>query len=75
MKDFDNKKWNRQEAKKELTELEALKVLVKNNDLACTIEIAELSFGLCDNSKILPVIEFQEREIKKFLKGQNNSWE
>jgi len=75
MKNFDSKKWNQQEAQKELTELEALKVLIKNNNLACTVEIAGLSFGVCDNSKMLPVIEFQEQEIQKFLNGKKNKWE
>jgi len=74
MKNFDKEKWDQQEARKELTELEAFKVLIKNNDLACTVEIAGLSFGLCDNSKILPIIEFQEKEIQKFLDGKKNQW-
>ena len=75
MKDFDSKEWNKQEAEKELTELEAMRVLIKNNTLACTIEIAGMSFGLCDNSKLLPLIKFQEQEIKKFLNGEKNKWE
>ena len=66
--------WDISEAKEELTKLKALKVLIQNNELACEIEVAGLKFGLCDNSKILPVIEFQEKEIKKFLNGKENMW-
>ena len=69
------KEWDIKEAKSELTQLKALKILAKDNNLACTIEIAGLSFGLCDNSKILPLIEFQEQEIKKFLNSEVNLWE
>ena len=72
--DFDRKVWNKNEAEKELTELKALRILTENNALACTIEIAGMSFGLCDNSKILPLIEFQEKEIHKFLVGKENMW-
>lgn len=74
MEDFNSKKWNKREAKTELVKLEALKVLIKNNTLACTLEIAGMSFGLCDNSQALPLIEFQEQEIHKFLKGKKNIW-
>ena len=68
-------KWNKEEAERALTELKALKILIENNTLACTIEIAGVSFGLCDNSKVLPLIEFQEQEIHKFLNGKENMWE
>ena len=76
MEDFKKSKKKRDlsQAIAELTELEALKVLIKNNELACTVEIAGLSFGLCDNSKALPLIEFQEKEIRKFLDGKKNMW-
>ena len=69
------KEWDINEARSELTKLEALKVLIKNNELACEIEVAGLSFGLCNNLQILPAIEFQEKEIQKFLKGIPNEWE
>ena len=64
--DFEKqqKEWDTNEAKCELTKLKALRVLIQNNELACTVEMAGLSFGLCDNSKILSVIEFQEKEIR-----------
>jgi len=75
--DFEQqqKEWNLNEANNELTKLKALKVLIQNNELACEIEIAGLSFGLCDNLQILPVLEFQEKEIKKYLKGKPSAWE
>lgn len=75
MENFDCENWSKQEAKKELTELKALKILIYNNTLACTIEISGMSFGLCDNSKLLPLIEFQEQEIRKFLNSEKNMWE
>lgn len=64
----------RTDAKVELTKLEAMKVLIKNNNLGCEIHIAGMTMGLCENKKILPVIEFQIKEINKFLKGEKNSW-
>ena len=63
------------EAESELTQLKAMRVLIGNNKLACIVEIAGMTFGLCDNSKLLPLIESQEKEIQKFLKGQPNEWE
>lgn len=58
----------------ELTQLKAMKILIKNNKLGCEIKIAGMVMGVCDNSKVLPLIEFQEQEIKKFLKGKPNMW-
>jgi len=71
MKEFNIK----QDADVELAKIKALKVLIKNNTLACTLEIAGLKMGLCDNSKALPLLEFQEQEIKKALKDKPNMWE
>ena len=65
----------REDADVELTKIKALKVLIKNNTLACTISIAGISIGLCDNSRALPLLEFQEQEIKKALNGKPNMWE
>lgn len=62
-------------AKSELTQAEAIKVLLKNNDLGAEIHIARMTMGTCNNKLLLPVIEFQIKEIKKFLKGQPNMWE
>lgn len=63
------------EALCELTQLKAMKVLLKNNFLGCEIHIAGMVMGTCDNSKVIPVIDFQIQEIKKFLKGKPNLWE
>ena len=63
------------EAKAELSKLEAIKVLIKNNDFGLEIHICNMVIGLCNNSKILPVINYQIIEIKKFLKREKNCWE
>jgi hypothetical protein len=34
-----------------------------------------MSLGICDNSKLLPVVNQNITEIKKYLKGQTNLWE
>ena len=69
------KEWDISEAKKTLTEIEAMKVLIKNNELACIVEIAGMSIGLCNNSTVLPALEHNENEINKFLNGEPNEWE
>ena len=62
-------------AKAELTEWEAIKVLLKNNNLACHIKIAGMELGVCQNKKLLPVVEFHIKEINKFLNNEKNLWE
>lgn len=64
-----------QEAKNELLILKALKGLAKDNSLACMIEINGIKFGLCNNVKIIPIINYQIKEINKFLKEEPNFWE
>ena len=58
-----------------LTQWEAVKVLIENNDLGCEIHIAGMRLGLCDNSKLRPVVNQNIDEIKKFLKGKPNLWQ
>jgi hypothetical protein len=76
MEQFEShfKTMDKDQALCELTQLKAMKVLITNNVLGCEIHIAGMVMGVCDNSKILPILEFQEREIKKFLKGKSNMW-
>lgn len=62
-------------AKVELTEAEAIKILLKNNIIACEIHISGMVIGICDNKKLLPIIEYQIKEIEKFLNGEKNQWE
>lgn len=61
-------------AKAEITEAEALKVLLSNNTLAAEIHISGMVMGTCDNKWLLPVVEKQIKEINKFLNGQPNLW-
>lgn len=82
MNDFLNSGWDKkekerliQDAKCELTQAEALKILLSNNTLAAEIHIAGMVMGTCNNKKLLPVVKHQIKEIKKFLKGQKNEWE
>lgn len=63
------------EAKNEITELKAMKILIDNNDLACTIEISGLRMELCQNKWIEPVIDKQIKEIEKFIDRKENEWE
>jgi len=62
-------------AKKELTELEAIKILLSNNILAAELHISGMVMGACNNKWLLPVVEKQIKEITKYLKGEENLWE
>ena len=63
------------EATTELTKLEAMKVLLGNNHLACEIKIHGLKMGTCVNEWVIPIIDKQIAEIHKFLNGEPNEWE
>ena len=71
----EQKQWDINEAKSSLTQWQAMKLLVGNNLLAATIEIAGIRQGVCNNSRLIPVIEHNIREIEKFLNGEPNEWE
>jgi hypothetical protein len=77
MEDFlnDMKDHEKASALSELTQWKAIKVLIENNDLGCEIHIAGMHLGIVDNSKLLPVVNQNITEIKKYLKGQTNLWE
>ena len=77
MKDFEEEFRERDKASalSLLTQWKAVKVLIENNDLGCEIHIAGMHLGICDNSKLLPIINQNITEIKKFLKGQPNLYE
>lgn len=62
-------------AKAELVQWEAMKLLVKNNTIAAEIHVAGMSLGTCKNSSLLPVIQENIGEIKKYLKGLPNKYE
>jgi len=77
MKDFDDhwEKQDKETARSLLTQIEAAKILITNNHLGCEIHIAGLKIGICDNHMILPILQHNEKEIKKYLKGQPNEYE
>jgi len=55
--------------------LNAVKELLKDNDLACEVTINGITIGLCSNLSVLPAIKKNIIEINKFLKGEPNEWE
>jgi hypothetical protein len=71
----EEKRMKIESAKCELTELKAIKILLKNNLLAAEIHIAGMVMGTCYNDWLLPVIDKQIQEIKKFLNNKPNLWE
>jgi hypothetical protein len=78
MTNFNTDDWEKQQiqnAKAELTEIEAMIILASNNTLGCEINIAGLKIGLCNNKKILPILRYQKTEIEKFLQKKKNTWE
>lgn len=75
--DFEkaNKQREVDSAKQELTELEAIKILLSNNIIAAELQISGMTMGICNNKWFLPVVEKQIKEINKYLKGEENLWE
>lgn len=69
-----NKEREINQAKAEITEVDAAILLASNNILACEIHIAGMKIGICDNSKIVPALKFHKSEIEKFLKGEKNKY-
>jgi hypothetical protein len=64
-----------QDAKKELTQCEAMKVLLANNSLAAEIQISGMRMGTCQNAWLIPIVDKQIEELNKFLNGKPNLWE
>ena len=58
-----------------LTQLEAVKILITNNTLGAEIHIAGMKIGVCDNSMLLPIIQFNIMEVIKYLKNAPNMYE
>lgn len=71
----EEKKREVMQAKAELTKLEAIKVLLGNNSLGCEIHVAGLHMGVSENSRVIPIIDSEIAEIKKYLNGEPNTWE
>ena len=77
MMDFEEsrKEWDRDEALSTLTQWKAARILIQNNLLGCEIHIAGMKLGVCDNSKLLPIVNQNIAEINKYLKGLPNLYE
>ena len=77
MKDFaeEMKERDIDEAVSTLTQWKAVEILISNNRLGCEIHIAGMSVGVCDNSKLLPVVKQNIAEIRAFIKGKPNLYE
>ena len=72
---LNQKKEKKESALSELTQLKAMKILLKNNLLGAEIHIAGMVMGTCFNEWLIPIIDKQINEIKLFLKGKPNLWE
>jgi hypothetical protein len=65
-----------QQAHLELAYLRSAVTLAENsNEVACTIKIGPFDLGVCDNTKIIPVLLANINEIEKYLKGEHNMYE
>lgn len=62
-------------AKTELTKMEAVKVLLTNNDLGAEMNVAGIVVCVSVNERLLPVVEAEMEEIKKYLAGEPNNYE
>lgn len=62
-------------AKVELLEAKAVKLLLTSDTLAAEIHISGMRIGLCEIKWLIPVVNKQIKELEKFLKGEDNSWE
>lgn len=62
-------------AKTELTKMEAVKVLLTNNDLGAQMNVAGIVVCVSVNERLLPVVEAEMEEIKKYLAGEPNNYE
>lgn len=71
----EQKEREMQQAKAELTQVEAAILLVGNNTLGCEIHIAGMKIGICNNKKVLPALKHHKGEIEKYIKGEENQWE
>ena len=58
-----------------LSKIDAALILIKNNLLACEIDIGGIRIGIVKNNKIAPALKHTRREIEKYLAGESNEWE
>lgn len=64
-----------EEVKDELHRLFAVKDLIRDNELACEVEIKGVKVSLCDNITIKSAINNNIIQIYKHLHGEPNTWE
>lgn len=64
------------EAKIELVKWRAIRELIHNNELGLEIhvEMMGINLGVCTNIKLLPLVNYQIKQINKFLRGEPNEW-
>jgi len=72
--ELDYKEREISDAKSDLSQINAMLELIKNNELACEIHMCGLKIGLCNNSKVIPAIEYHKNEIIKYLNNEPNEW-
>jgi hypothetical protein len=70
-----NKEREINQAKSEITQIDAAILLASNNILSCEIHISGLKIGVSNNKKVIPVLRYCKGEIEKYLKGLPNEWE
>jgi len=63
------------EAKADLLQLQAAKILLTNNDFDCEIHICGMTINISENNKLIPVVNAEIIEINKYLNGEPNTWE
>lgn len=71
----DFKARDKREARMALARWCAVRELIKENLFGCEVHISGIQIGICDNSKLLPVVEDNITEIMKFLDGEPNKYE
>lgn len=62
-------------ARLDMLKLEAMKTLLTNKNFACEITVSGLKISVSNNTKVIPVIENEIKEIKKFLNNKTNTYE
>lgn len=72
---YNQREQDELQAKVELTQLQAMKVMITNNDIGAEINVGGLKVGVSMNERLLPVIEAEINEINLFLDGKPNNWE
>ncbi len=62
------------DAKTELRQCEAVRLLLHDEQLAAEIHISGMTVGLCNIQKLIPALEYHMKEIEKHIEGKENEW-